>query len=146
MSPKGIPIICGPRPAPAYPFQPSQNRQAAGVSDQQYQLAATDHCRVAQKSLAGGIVLQMEQARLRLKKFLGTSQHAVKTQIWCAVSTYVLIAIVKKELQLKASLYTLLQILSVSVFENILISCALQPDATQIISPPTDSQLLLFNF
>ena len=88
----------------------------------------------------------MEQARLRLKKFLGTSQHAVKTQIWCAVSTYVLIAIVKKELQLKASLYTLLQILSVSVFENILISCALQPDATQIISPPTDSQLLLFNF
>jgi hypothetical protein len=52
---------------------------------------------------------------LRIKKFLGTSENAVKTQIWCAVSTYVLIAIVKKELQLDASLYTLLQILSVSV-------------------------------
>ena len=55
---------------------------------------------------------------LRLKKFLGTSENAVKTQIWCAVSTYVLIAIVKKELHLDGSLYTFLQILSVSVFEN----------------------------
>ena len=64
---------------------------------------------------------------LRIKKFLGTSENAVKTQIWCAVSTYVLIAIVKKELQLNASLYTLLQILSVSVFEKTLISRALQP-------------------
>jgi hypothetical protein len=64
---------------------------------------------------------------LRIKKFLGTSENAVKTQIWCAVSTYVLIAIVKKELQLNASLYTLLQILSVSVFEKIQISCAFQP-------------------
>ena len=64
---------------------------------------------------------------LRIKKFLGTSENAVKTQIWCAVSTYVLIAIVKKELQLEASLYTLLQILSVSVFEKIQISCAFQP-------------------
>jgi len=50
---------------------------------------------------------------LRIKKFLGTSENAVKTQIWSAVATYVLIAIVKKELQLKASLYTFLQILSV---------------------------------
>ena len=50
--------------------------------------------------------------------FLGTSENAVKTQIWCAVSTYVLIAIVKKELQLDASFYTLLQIMSVSVFEK----------------------------
>jgi hypothetical protein len=55
---------------------------------------------------------------LRIKRFLGTSENAVKTQIWCAVSTYVLIAIVKKELHLDASLYTLLQILSVSVFEK----------------------------
>ena len=61
---------------------------------------------------------------LRIKKFLGTSENAVKTQIWCAVSTYVLIAIVKKELQLNASLYTLLQILSISVFEKNQLSCA----------------------
>jgi hypothetical protein len=55
---------------------------------------------------------------LRIKRFLGTSENAVKTQIWSAVSTYTLIAIVKKELNLDASLYTLLQILSVSVFEK----------------------------
>ena len=50
---------------------------------------------------------------LRIKKFLGTSENAVKSQVWCAIATYVLIAIVKKELQLNASLYTRLQILSV---------------------------------
>jgi len=83
---------------------------------------------------------------LRIKKFLGTSENAVKTQIWCAVSTYVLIAIVKKELQLKASLYTLLQILSVSVFEKTEISCALQLDPTQAESPATANQLTLFKF
>ena len=45
---------------------------------------------------------------MRVKRFMGTSENAVKTQIWCAVATYVLIAIVKKELQLEASLYQLL--------------------------------------
>ena len=83
---------------------------------------------------------------LRIKKFLGTSENAVKTQIWCAVSTYVLIAIVKKELQLNVSLYTLLQILSVSVFEKALISCALQPDSHDPESPLRADQLNLFNF
>ena len=83
---------------------------------------------------------------LRIKRFLGTSENAVKTQIWCAVSTYVLVAIVKKELHLNASLYTLLQILSVSIFEKTQISCALQPDVTRTIESPTDNQLILFDF
>ena len=83
---------------------------------------------------------------LRIKRFLGTSENAVKTQIWCAVSTYVLIAIVKKELHLDASLYTLLQILSVSVFEKTQISCALQPDAATQEMPNTANQLNLFTF
>ena len=82
---------------------------------------------------------------LRIKRFLGTSENAVKTQIWCAVSTYVLIAIVKKELHLNASLYTLLQILSVSVFEKTLISCALQPDTTRTLATQPDKQLILFD-
>ena len=83
---------------------------------------------------------------LRIKRFLGTSENAVKTQIWCAVATYVLIAIVKKELHLDASLYTCLQILSVSVFEKTQLSCALQPDVTTTISPSADNQLILFGF
>ena len=82
---------------------------------------------------------------LRIKKFLGTSENAVKTQIWCAVSTYVLIAIVKKELQLNASLYTLLQILSISVFEKNQLSCALQPDQKFSESLLDANQLNLFD-
>ena len=81
---------------------------------------------------------------LRIKKFLGTSENAVKTQIWCAVSTYVLIAIIKKELQLNASLYTLLQILSVSIFEKSQLLCALQPDEQRIDTSSEANQLNLF--
>jgi hypothetical protein len=83
---------------------------------------------------------------LRIKHFMGTSENAVKTQVWCAVATYVLIAIVKKELQLDASLYTCLQILSVSVFEKTPLLSAFQTDGAQIESTDTSSQLFLFEF
>jgi len=83
---------------------------------------------------------------LRIKRFLGTSENAVKTQIWCAVATYVLIAIVKKDLQLSASLYTCLQILSVSVFEKTEVSSALQTDRSPSDPSISDNQLLLFDF
>jgi hypothetical protein len=83
---------------------------------------------------------------LRIKHFLGNSENAVKTQVWCAVATYVLIAIVKKELQLDASLYTCLQILSVSVFEKNQLSCALQADGTDVGELDTANQLNLFEF
>jgi hypothetical protein len=81
---------------------------------------------------------------LRIKKFLGNSENAVKTQIWCAVSTYVLIAIIKKELQINASLYTLLQILSVSVFEKTELSCAFQSTGYSSETLDADNQLNLF--
>jgi transposase len=83
---------------------------------------------------------------LRIKRFLATSENAVKAQIWCAVSTYVLIAIIKKELNLNASLYTLLQILSVSIFEKTDISCALQPDVTKSIVAQSGNQMNLFDY
>ena len=83
---------------------------------------------------------------LRIKKFLGNSENAVKTQIWCAIATYVLIAIVKKELHLKASLYTCLQILSISVFEKTQISCALRGDDYDVGPLSPSNQLILFNF
>ncbi len=83
---------------------------------------------------------------LRIKRFLGTSQNAVKTQIWCAVSTYVLIAIVKKELHLNVSLYTLLQILSVSIFEKTpLIQTFSRIDSTSA-EVVTFNQLNLFDY
>jgi hypothetical protein len=83
---------------------------------------------------------------LRIKKFLGTSENAVKTQIWCAVSTYVLIAIIKKELKLEASLYTILQILSISIFEKNLMSQALQPESIDGNMHDDGNQLILFDF
>ncbi len=82
----------------------------------------------------------------RIKKFLGNSENAVKTQIWCAVSTFVLIAIVKKELQLNASLYTLLQILSVSVCEKTEALQALRVDSNTIDKDDNANQLNLFTF
>jgi hypothetical protein len=83
---------------------------------------------------------------LRIKHFLGTSENAVKTQIWCAIATYVLIAIVKKELNLHASLYTCLQILSVSVFEKTQLRSALRPEGSQIGRASVGNQLFLFDF
>ena len=83
---------------------------------------------------------------LRIRRFLGTSENAVKTQIWIAVSVYVLIAIIKKRLNLSGSLYTLLQILSVNLFEKLPIESALtlKNQASEIAD--AGSQLNLFNF
>jgi transposase len=82
---------------------------------------------------------------LRIKRFLATSENAVRSQIWCAIATYVLIAIVKKELKLDASLYTCLQILSVSIFEKTDISCALQPNLHGTDQTTSSKQLNLFD-
>ena len=64
------------------------------------------------------LFFKWRKQHLRIKEFLGTSENAVKTQVWIAITVYVLVAIVKKRLQLPASLYTLLQILSVTLFEK----------------------------
>jgi transposase len=68
---------------------------------------------------------------LRIKQFYGTSENAVKTQLWIAVSVYVLVAIVKKRLRLDASLYTLMQVLSVTIFEKIPIQTALSSETSK---------------
>jgi len=83
---------------------------------------------------------------LRIKAFYGTSENAVKTQIWIAISTYLLVAIIKKMLKLELNLYTILQILSVTVFENMPILQVLT-DNKYIISGYHDpNQLNLFDF
>ena len=83
---------------------------------------------------------------LRIKAFYGTSENAVKTQIWIAVSVYVLVAIVRKRLGLEASLYQILQILSLTLFEKVPISQALEASDSPeslVIDP---NQLILFDF
>jgi Transposase DDE domain/Domain of unknown function (DUF4372) len=82
---------------------------------------------------------------LRIKSFYGTSENAVKTQIWIAVSVYVLVAIVRKRLGLEISLYQILQILSVMLFEKTPILLALQPPDSQNDSLASANQLILFD-
>jgi hypothetical protein len=83
---------------------------------------------------------------LRIKQFYGTSENSVKTQIWIAVSVYVLVAIVKKRLDLDASLYTLLQILLVTLFEKMPLHQALTLGETKSDNLAISSQLNLFAF
>jgi transposase len=80
---------------------------------------------------------------LRIKRFYGYSENAVKTQIWTAVAMYVLVAIIKKELQLEASLYQLLQILSVTLFEKMSLQEALTGHQMQNEDPVDSKQLTL---
>src|SRR5271157_142334 len=83
---------------------------------------------------------------LRIKSFFGTSDNAVKTQIWIAVSVYVLVAIVRKRLGLQASLYQILQILSVTLFEKVPILWALEASSSQDDLLEDPNQLILLNF
>ena len=83
---------------------------------------------------------------LRIKQFYGTSENAVKTQIWIAVSVYVLVAIVKKRLRLDASLYTLMQVLSVTIFEKVPIQTALSSETSKCDTATENNQLNLFGF
>lgn len=83
---------------------------------------------------------------LRIKAFYGTSENAVKTQVWIAVCTYLLAAIARKRLNVQASLYTILQILSVSLFEKTPINQALSIADTPFAGEVNDNQLNLFDF
>ena len=83
---------------------------------------------------------------LRIKQFYGTSENAVKTQIWIAVSVYVLVAIVKKRLRLDASLYTLMQVLSVTIFEKVPMQTALSSETSKCDTATENNQLNLFGF
>ena len=83
---------------------------------------------------------------LRIKQFYGTSENAVKTQIWIAVSVYVLVAIIRKRLKLEASLYTLLQIISVTMFEKLPLPSALSLEANTSADDTSAKQLSLLDF
>jgi hypothetical protein len=81
---------------------------------------------------------------LRIKAFYGTSENAVKTQVWIAISVYVLVAIVKKRLKVEHRLYTILQILSVTIFQKTPISQVFSDVATESETPENHNQLILF--
>ena len=83
---------------------------------------------------------------LRIKAFYGTSENAVKTQIWTAASIYVLVAIIRKRLKLDVSLYTLMQVISVTVFEKASIESMILQTVDSSEVAMDDNQLNLFNY
>jgi hypothetical protein len=82
---------------------------------------------------------------LRIKSSFGATDNAVKTQIWIAVSVYVLIAIIKKRLNLDTSLFTILQILSVTIFKNITLNQLLMNNELSPDHADSPNQLILFD-
>ena len=82
---------------------------------------------------------------LRVKRFLGVSENAVKSQLWIAVSVYVLVAILRKRLGIDTSLYTMLQILSVMPFEQVPLYEALTMTDYRSVRDPSAKQLQLFD-
>src|SRR6202140_1745696 len=112
----------------------------------QFGLPAATVCALYKSRWQVELFFKWIKQHLRIKQFFGTSQNAVKTQIWIAVSVYVLVAIVKKRLKLEASLYTLLQILSVTLFEKLPLDQALTHDAPKGVTSQITNQLDLFAY
>lgn len=110
-----------------------------------FTLPAATICALYKRRWQVELFFKWVKQHLRIKRFYGTSENAVKSQIWIAVSVYVLVAIVKKRLNLDASLYTLLQILSVTLFEKMPIYQALQGINDQSENTNCNNQLNLFN-
>jgi hypothetical protein len=108
------------------------------------QLPALTVCALYKSRWQVELFFKWIKQHLRIQRFYGTSENAVKTQIWIAVSVYVLVAILKKRLHLDASLHTLLQILSVTVFEKIPLTQALSSCAPDEEQTMIDNQLNLF--
>ena len=111
-----------------------------------FALSAATICALYKSRWQVELFFKWIKQHLRIKRFYGTSENAVKTQIWIAISVYVLVAIVKKRLDLEASLYTLLQILSLTLFEKMPIHQALAGDENRCNAPRINNQLNLFAF
>lgn len=111
-----------------------------------FQLPALTVCALYKSRWQVELFFKWIKQHLRIKRFFGTSENAVKTQIWTAVSVYVLVAIIKKQLNLPASLHTLLQILSVTLFEKLDLAQTLTTsvDESDMVDPA--NQLSLFDF
>jgi hypothetical protein len=109
-----------------------------------FELPAATICALYKSRWQVELFFKWIKQHLRIKRFFGTSENAVKTQIWIAVSVYVLIAIVKKRLGLAPSLYTLLQIFSVTLFEKMPIETALAGANSLVDQGRTCNQLNLF--
>ena len=109
-----------------------------------FTLPATDITKLYKHRWQIELFFKWIKQHLKIKSFWGQSENAVKTQVWIAVSVYVLVAIAKKRFMLKQSLYEILQILSISIFEKMPINQLFQPTQLQYFKEQNYNQLKLF--
>jgi hypothetical protein len=127
-------------------FRDAESGKTLVFLTNQFGLPAATICALYKSRWQVELFFKWIKQHLRIKRFFGTSENAVKTQIWIAVSVYVLVAIVKKRLNLEASLYTLLQILSVTLFEKIPLYQALAQEESKCSTSQITNQLNLFAY
>jgi hypothetical protein len=143
----------GPRTSRDYPvhlrrirFRDDEKAKTLIFLTNQTALPALTICDLYKSRWQVELFFKWIKQHLRIKRFYGTSENAVKTQIWIAVSVYVLVAIVRKRLNLEAPLYTLLQVFSVAVFEKMQIDTAFSREVDRLEDPKDENQLNLFGF
>ena len=125
-------------------FRDPETGKTLAFLTNQVTLPALTICALYQSRWQVELFFKWIKQHLRIKQFYGTSENAVKTQIWIAVSVYVLVAIVRKRLGLEASLYTFLQVLSITVFEKMTIQAALLDTPNRYGGATESNQLNLF--
>jgi len=145
--------LCGQRPRKYYPqhlrrirFKDIETGKTLVFLTNQFQLPAQTICALYKSRWQVELFFKWIKQNLRIKSFFGRSENAVKTQIWIAVSTYVLIAIIKKRLNLEISLHTMLQIVSLTVFEKMPLKQAVTIGLDQEAQSDDDNQLNLIGF
>jgi hypothetical protein len=143
----------GPRTSQDYPehlrrirFRDAETGKTLNFLTNQMALPALTICDLYKSRWQVELFFKWIKQHLRIKRFYGTSENAVKTQIWIAVSVYVLVAIVRKRLKLEAPLYTLLQVFSVTVFEKVEIQTSFARGLQFRRRTRDDNQLNLFSF
>jgi uncharacterized protein DUF4372/DDE family transposase len=127
-------------------FKDPESAQTLVFLTNQFAFPAATICGLYKSRWQVELFFKWIKQHLRIKKFYGTSDNAVKTQIWIAVSVYVLVAIVKKRLALQASLYTLLQVFSVTLFEKMPMAQTLSEASITFEDDGINTQLNLFDF
>jgi transposase len=145
-------VLAGPKTSRLYPkplrrisFYDAENDRRFVFLTNNFTLPAVTIAKLYKCRWQVELFFKWIKQNLHIKSFYGTSDNAVKTQVWIAISVYVLVAIVKKELGLERSLSEILQILSLSLFEKTPIFQALSEQKPQDPEPPFSNQLSLFD-
>ena len=126
-------------------FYDQENDKRLGFFTSNFELPALTVAQLYKCRWQVELFFKWIKQHLRIKAFFGVNENAVKTQIWIAISVYVLVAIIKKRLGVEASLYTILQILSLMLFEKTPVDQLLNDKALQNLAGETPTQLNLFD-